>query len=98
MLLGAMKVILSGSVTPKHNIRFTFQRAEENPGTSVPTISGTVVHAKDVTVTYNSTKGGEQLVKEGLLDNIQEVYALHIWSVSEAGDWNIESDLKFTQS
>ncbi|MEK7463627.1 MAG: M20 family metallopeptidase [Patescibacteria group bacterium] len=31
MLLGALKAIAEGKVQPKHNLRFVFQRAEENP-------------------------------------------------------------------
>ena len=31
MLLGVVKLIAEGQITPKHNIRFVFQRAEENP-------------------------------------------------------------------
>jgi metal-dependent amidase/aminoacylase/carboxypeptidase family protein len=61
MLLGAMKVILSGAVTPKHNIRFTFQRAEENPGTSEPTISGMI----KMSVTYNSAKEESSWYRKG---------------------------------
>ena len=33
MMLGAMKAIANGSVKPKYNLRFVFQRAEENPVT-----------------------------------------------------------------
>ena len=40
MLLGAMQPIANGSVKPKKNIRFVFQRAEENPGTDPEPISG----------------------------------------------------------
>jgi len=40
MLLGAVKVLLSGDVKPKHNIRFVFQRAEENPGAQPNPMSG----------------------------------------------------------
>jgi amidohydrolase len=40
MLLGAMRAIASGAVVPTQNIRFVFQRAEENPGTPPEAISG----------------------------------------------------------
>jgi amidohydrolase len=31
ILLGAFRAIVNGEVSPKHNLRFVFQRAEENP-------------------------------------------------------------------
>ncbi len=40
MLLGAMKAIAAGAVQPTHNLRFVFQRAEENPGTDPRPESG----------------------------------------------------------
>lgn len=40
MLLGAFEAIVSGQVTPRHNLRFVWQRAEENPGTEPRPISG----------------------------------------------------------
>jgi amidohydrolase len=40
MLLGAMRAIASGAVQPVHNLRFVFQRAEENPGSAPRPESG----------------------------------------------------------
>lgn len=40
MLLGAIKAITKGGVVPRHNLRFVFQRAEENPGTEPLAMSG----------------------------------------------------------
>jgi amidohydrolase len=40
MLLGAMKAIAQRHVVPSVNLRFVFQRAEENPGTAPNPISG----------------------------------------------------------
>lgn len=40
MLLGAIKAIAEGAVTPVHNLRFVFQRAEENPGSDPRPESG----------------------------------------------------------
>lgn len=40
MLLGAMEAICRGTVMPTTNLRFVFQRAEENPGTSPNPTSG----------------------------------------------------------
>jgi len=68
MLLGAMKLICEGKITPKHNLRFVFQRAEENPITE---------------------SGGTMLVREGVLEDISRVFALHIFTENHApsGQW-----------
>lgn len=58
MLLGAMKAIADNSVIPTSNIRFVFQRAEENPITP---------------------SGGKVLVEEGVLNNVIDAHALHVW-------------------
>jgi len=58
MLLGSMKAIADGNVKPTKNIRFVFQRAEENPITP---------------------SGGRVLVEEGVLNNVEDAHALHVW-------------------
>lgn len=69
MLLTAAKVLLTdASVNPTSNIRFIWQRAEENPGANPEKHSG-----------------GYTLVKEKVLDNIDEVYGIHIWSKLPSG-------------
>ncbi len=40
MLMGALKAIAEGRVKPTHNLRFVFQRAEENPGAEPRADSG----------------------------------------------------------
>jgi hippurate hydrolase len=44
ILMGALKAIAGGSVLAKNNLRFVFQRAEENPGTEpIPDSGGKVL-------------------------------------------------------
>lgn len=69
MLLSALKLLATDQNLPlKHNIRFVWQRAEENPGTADRVVSG-----------------GQSLVQEGVLDGVDEVYGLHIWSKLKEG-------------
>lgn len=67
MLLGAMKAIISGDVTPTRNLRFVFQRAEENPGTDPRPESGGEVLVKH----------------DGVLEGVSAAYGLHIWNNPE---------------
>jgi len=46
MLLGFLKCVAEGKVTPKHNLRLVFQDAEENPGVAPEPISGGEMLAK----------------------------------------------------
>jgi amidohydrolase len=64
ILLGTMKAIASGEIRPKHNLRFVFQRAEENPGLPPRPESGGEVLVK----------------ADGVLDGIVAAYGLHIWN------------------
>ncbi|MBU4027084.1 amidohydrolase [Patescibacteria group bacterium] len=78
MLLGAIKLIAEGKIIPKHNFRFVFQRAEENPITE----SGGVALVRenvlfDISSAYalhvfteNESKPGQfQTRKGGMLSN-----------------------------
>lgn len=66
MLLGAIKAITEGKVKPTHNIRFVFQRAEENP---------------------LDLSGGHALVIDGVLRDVTEAHALHIWATGTTGSF-----------
>lgn len=68
MLLGALKAMTDQNIIPTHNLRFVFQRAEENPGTDP-----------------NPESGGHCLVREGILEDISEAYALHILATGKGG-------------
>lgn len=68
MLLAAYKLIASGEVPSQHNLRFVWQRAEENPGTGT-----------------HPESGGACLVKEDVLNNVSQVYGLHLWVTAPKG-------------
>lgn len=70
MLLTAAKILLTDAIIePTSNIRFIWQRAEENPGTDPKRYSGAFT-----------------LVKENILDKIDEVHGIHIWSKLPSGE------------
>lgn len=69
MLLTALKILATDSnIKPTKNIRFIWQRAEENPGSDPKRYSGAYT-----------------FIKENVLENIDEVYGIHIWSRLPSG-------------
>ena len=74
MLLAAVKAFAEGLVTPKCNIRFVFQRAEE--------IGGTV-------------SGGSLLVEEGVCQDVDAAYCLHVSVKDTPGLFLCKPGMKF---